>query len=204
MPIPSQTQRAVACVLELNSCRLAWLHRDRLGIAFQGLNARHLVHAHRVRIVLEIQFRSFQVRVADRLHLLFEYFGVLLRGVEPILAAMGLEISLGQIAIHLTGGDGFDNGPLDRLVGQFSAGPRFDRSARLTGRFTSQGNDPCDLFGAVSARRTATRRVTKNVFDGAAEHGLRLTTIQWPPERQRTAASVVASGQHAFATTALL
>ena len=177
VPIPSQTQRAVARVFEFNPRRLAWLHRDCLGIAFQGLNARHLVHTHCVRVVLEIQFRRLQVSVANYLHLLLEYFGVLLRGVEPVLAAMGLEISLGQIPIHLTGGDRIDNAAVNRLVGQFPAGPRLDRPARLTGRFTSEGDDLRDLFGRMSAGTTASRRVAENVFDGAAEHGPWLTTF---------------------------
>ena len=129
VPISNQTQRAVTRVFELDSRRLAGFHRDRLGITFQGLNASHLVHAYRVRIVPEIQFRSLQVSVANRPYLLVEHLGILLRAVEPVLAAMWLEIGLGQIAIYLTGGDRLDNATLNCLVGQLPAGPRFDRSA---------------------------------------------------------------------------
>ena len=106
MPIPDQAQRAVTRVFEFDPRRLTGLHRHRLRVPLQRLDARHLVHADRVRVVLEVQFRGFQVALADDLDLLLKELRVFLGGVEPVLAAMRLQFGLGQITIDLTGRDG--------------------------------------------------------------------------------------------------
>ena len=89
-------------VFEFDPHRLTGCHGGRFR-ALQCLNARHLIHADRVRMVLEIQVRRLQVGLANELHLFRKQLWIFLRGVEPILAAMRLEFGLGQITLDLTG-----------------------------------------------------------------------------------------------------
>jgi len=80
-----------------------------------------------MRVVLKVQFRGFQVTLADDLDLLLESMRVFFGGVEPILLAMRLQFRLGQIAVDLTGRDGRHDAAVDEFVGEFSAGPLVDR-----------------------------------------------------------------------------
>ena len=67
MPVPGQAHGAMTGVLELDPRRLARLHRHGLRVPLQRLNARHFVHADRVRVVLEVQLRGLQIALADDL-----------------------------------------------------------------------------------------------------------------------------------------
>ncbi len=58
-----------------------------------------------MRVVLEIQRWRFQIAITDGLNLLFEQRAVFLRGVEPILAPMGLKCGFRQVAIDLADRD---------------------------------------------------------------------------------------------------
>ncbi len=90
IPIADQAQRPMSRVFEFDPLHLAGLHRDRLGNTLQRLNTRHLVHRDGIRILLEIQVWSFQIRLTNGLYLLFENLGIFLLGGEPILAAVRL------------------------------------------------------------------------------------------------------------------
>ena len=151
VPVPGQAQGAVTGVLEFDPCRLTGPHWHGLRVPLQRLDARHLVHADRVRVVLEVQFRGFQIALTDDLDLLLEQQRIFLGGVEPILAAMGLQFGLGQITVDLTGRDRRHDAAMDEFVGEFSPGPLVNRPARLACRFTGHGQNLRDLFGGEFA-----------------------------------------------------
>ena len=82
-----------------------------------------------------------QVRVADRLDLLLKPDRVLLGGVEPIPALVGLHGGLAEVAAHLRGRDRRDDAPLDDLVGQLVGRPVGDGPAGLLGGLAGDRED---------------------------------------------------------------
>ena len=133
-------------VFVFNSFRLTGLHRNRFGDAFQSLQARHLIDAHRMRIRLKIQVRSVSPRLADNLHLRLKNIGIFLGCVQPVLAAMRLKIRLCELTTDLTGRDARDDTTLLRFIRQFAMSPVIDRAIRVLRRLTRDGHDLSHLL----------------------------------------------------------
>ena len=68
---------------------------QRLGrcLALQGLDAGHFIRTDDMR-AHRLQQRRIRIQGTDCLHLLGEGDGIRLSGVQPVAAAMGLEIGL--------------------------------------------------------------------------------------------------------------
>ena len=177
VPVPDQTHRSVTRVFKLNSFRMARLHRDRFRNPLQCLNAGHFVGADGVRIALEMQFRSFQIRLAHNLNLSLEHVRILLLCVEPVPAAMRLQRGTAEIPVDLRGRDGFDDSPLRRFVRDFPPGPVSDRPVRVLGRFAGDRDDLRDLLGGEGSRAPRTGCVTEHVFDGMPQRRRRLAAL---------------------------
>ncbi len=111
------------------------------------------------------------VRVADRLDLLLKLLRVLLGGVEPIPALVGLQGGLAEVAAHLGRRDRRDDAPLDDLVGQFVGRPVGDGPARLLGGLAGDREDLGDLLRGELARGTGSRFVGEDSFDGSSQVG---------------------------------
>jgi hypothetical protein len=92
-----------------------------------------------VRIALEVQFRGFQVALTDDLDLLLEELRIFLGRVQPVLAAMRLQLGRGQRTIDLTRGDGGDDFAADEFISEFSSGPIGNGPIRFVYRFTGDG-----------------------------------------------------------------
>ena len=89
--VGDQRQRTVANVFKLTLLYQAWPGRLGRIQPFQGLNARLLIHAHRVTPRL-VSGLSFEIRVAHRLDLFLEDLGVFRGSVPPVAAQMGLQV----------------------------------------------------------------------------------------------------------------
>ena len=144
--VADQGQRPVPLVLELDPCRLPRDHRLGRGGPLQRLNARHLVDADGVGVLGPLPRRRRAVRVADRLDLLRKLLRVLLGGVQPIPALVGLQGGRAEVAAHLGRRDRRDDAPLDDLVGQFVGRPVGDGPARLLGGLAGDREDLGDLL----------------------------------------------------------
>ena len=122
-----------------------------------------------MRVVLAVQFRGFQVALADDLDLLLKELRIFLGGIEPVLTAVRLQFGLGQITIDLAGRNGGDDAALCEFVGEFSPCPLVNGPSRLVWRFTGNREDLRDLFGGELTRRPTPRRVTQDILNGAAK-----------------------------------
>ena len=178
LEVADQSQRPVPLVLELDPCRLPRDHQLGRGGPLQRLNARHLVDADGVGILGPLQRRRRTVRVADRLDLLLKLHRVLLGGVQPIPALVGLQGGLAEVAAHLGRRDRRDDAPLDDLVGQFVGRPVGDGPARLRGGLAGDREDLGDLLRGELAGSARAGCVGEDRFDGPAQVGFGLAALQ--------------------------
>ena len=154
-----QREGAVAFILKLAPHRLTGLHGVVRSDARQGLNAGHLIQR-------EGQFapaggvRGLLIDLADGAD-----FVVLLRvglGVEPVTAAVGLQVGCGEQAIDVPDGDAGNDGLLDRLVLEFARRPVGDWSAMILRLFTSQGDEGTSLLCGEGVGTARTRGVSQS------------------------------------------
>ncbi len=160
---------------------------------FQRLDARHLVHADGMGVLSPLHLRCREVRVADRLDLLLKLLRVLLGGVEPIPALVGLHGGLAEVAAHLGRRDRRDDAPLDDLVGQFVGRPVGDGPAGLLGGLAGDREDLGDLLRGELAGGAGAGFVGEQRFDGPTQVGFGLAALQVNEAGTKPWPSVVAS-----------
>ena len=117
------------------------------------------------------------VRVADRLDLLLKLLRVLLGGVQPIPALVGLQGGRAEVAAHLGRRDRRDDAPLDDLVGQFVGRPVGDGPARLLGGLAGDREDLGDLLRGELAGCARARCVAEDRCGGPAQVGFGLAAL---------------------------
>ena len=155
----------MAFVFVLDAFRPSGLHRNRFGDAFQSLEARHFVNAHRVRIGLKIQLRSFSPRLTDNFHLCLKNGVVLFGCVQPVLAAMRLKFGRSEVTADLAGRDRRNNFSFDGFISQFGVSPFGNGTTRKFRWLTGDRHDERDLFGGELSERSASRSIIQNIFD---------------------------------------
>ena len=103
---------------------------------------------------------------------------VLLGGVEPIPALVGLHGGLAEVAAHLGRRDRRDDAPFDDLVGQFVGRPVGDGPAGLLGGLAGDREDLGDLLRGELAGGAGAGFVGEDRFDGPAQVGFGLAALQ--------------------------
>ena len=193
IPVGRHADRAVTRVLEFFLGGLTGFGRLGGGASFVGLQARHLIHAHGVRVALIIKPRCVEIRLANRLDLLLKQFRILLGGVAPILTAMRLQIDFAQEAIHLAGGNRIDELAFLSLVRQFVPSPGRHRTIAVLGRFTRQADEAHDLLGGELPRRSTAWRIAETIADGSPKRRRRFRELH--PQQRRERISPTSSPQ---------
>src|SRR5208283_5244789 len=160
---------AMTRVLELLFGYTAGLNGLVGGIAFDSLERRRLIHAHRVSAVESGLAWGIEIRLADCGGLALEGVRILLRRVEPHLRAMWLKRRLLQVAAHLCNRDALHDLAFDHLVPQFSVRPTGDRTPRQLRRLARHGQNLRDLLGGDFPRTPWTRRVGQDFEDSFTE-----------------------------------
>src|SRR3954452_3273317 len=171
MKVADQRQGAVALVLELLSFALPGLHRQRRCDPLQGLDPGHLIDTDGVGVMVEIQVRGVVIASTNGLNLSLKQLRVFLRGVQPVTAAVGLQLGLAEQAIHLGSRDRLDDAAFDGLRSQLGPRPVGDGQAGLLRLLASQGEQQGELFRAELAGAARTGFVAEECFDGVAESG---------------------------------
>src|SRR6202790_1134970 len=169
MQIANEGEGALSLILEFLEFLLPRVHRQGGGHPRQRLDARHLIDAQSVRVVVMKQLRSVLVASTHRLHLGLKQRGVFFGGVQPIATAMGLQLRFPQIASDLSRGNGSNDAAPNDFLGEFINGPVRDGSAGLLGGFASDGQDKRDLFGSELAWASGARLIPKEFLDGLTQ-----------------------------------
>ncbi len=167
----------MSLVFKLDPRGLAGLHRDRLGDPLERLNAGHLVHGDRVRILLEIQGRGLQVGLANGLDLLLETSGSFSLVLSQYLLRCGCNAAWARVAADLADRNGLHDSASDDFLGQFAMCPAIDGPPRLLGRFAGHGQDERHLLGGECSGRTTARASLRTSSMARRKFGLRLATF---------------------------
>src|SRR5215212_10576389 len=101
--------------------------------------------------MVEVQLRGVVIARTNDLNLSLKQFRVFLRGVQPVTAAVGLQLGLAEQAIHLGSRDRLDDAAFDGLGSQLGPGPVGNRKTGLLRRLASQSEQQGDLFGSELA-----------------------------------------------------
>ena len=124
------------------------------------------------RPVVLLQRRRLEVGVADRLDLLLKLHRILLGGVEPIPALVGLQGGLAEVTAHLGHRDRRHDAALDDLIGQFVGRPVSDGPAGLLRGLAGDGQDLGDLLRSELAGGAGPGLIAEDLLDGPAQGGM--------------------------------